>query len=776
MVVEGKLLCRSGQSPEKGFITREEKMILKAASSVPRRGAGKTIAALCSLGLSSALVAAPYPGLVHADEVTVDQLTVRSERILKPTRQAGETVYTGTEITARGLEIQGTPAVSSVWEAIGVLPGIQVESVDPYGLSAEQRNIRVRGVRGSLGALTLEGVPNYGGNPIGPRDYLYDMENIQSISVFKGAVPGDIGTGVGSRGGAIVLRPLWPEEEFGARFSQALGSDSYLRTFLRLDSGSLGPHDTRFSGSYSFSQADKWKGPGEIGPRNNVNLMFSQPAGEAVDIKVWLNYNDIEQHHYRPLNYSQVGNLGANYTLDYNERRTGKPGEDIYFYDYNRGSYTNLDLIGLLTITPTDQLHFDLKPYYAGEDTEIFQGVTSAGGRVQQRDRDIDRTGIIAEGTLESRWLTSVGGFLLENSDMQISSTNLGITSGDLAYRGRGVFATTGDTMTFSPYVKFAGSVDKFDWQAGLKYFRFEDSESEGYVTSPPNYAPERAADLDREGETYDIWLPTIGLGYRFSDSLSTYSSYGKNFIRPYMYMPLVNLYNTNRQTFLAAGVPLNDLFAGLDIEESDNVDLGMRVTTPWFEIAPTVYYAKHRNLMVTVYDPRVNLNYNQNAAEATGYGLDLESNFFLGDHFTLFVNPTYTVLEYNDDLVFQGRTLQTEGKQVVDTPEWLVRAGLIFDWHNLEVIPSLRYTSGRYGDATHQEKIDSFTVVDLAVNYTFEEVWFSKSIKLSLELINIFDKEYISSITASDDSRGGSASYYPGAPFSAIVKASFAF
>jgi len=199
MVVEGKLLCRSGQSPEKGFITREEKMILKAASSVPRRGAGKTIAALCSLGLSSALVAAPYPGLVHADEVTVDQLTVRSERILKPTRQAGETVYTGTE----------TPAVSSVWEAIGVLPGIQVESVDPYGLSAEQRNIRVRGVRGSLGALTLEGVPNYGGNPIGPRDYLYDMENIQSISVFKGAVPGDIGTGAALAGGGV-RRPFLP--------------------------------------------------------------------------------------------------------------------------------------------------------------------------------------------------------------------------------------------------------------------------------------------------------------------------------------------------------------------------------------------------------------------------------------------------------------------------------------------------------------------------------------------------------------------------------------
>jgi hypothetical protein len=46
--------------------------------------------------------------------------------------------------------------------------------------------------------MTVEGVPNWGGNPIGPRDYIYDTENFQGIAVYKGATPADLGTGVGA--------------------------------------------------------------------------------------------------------------------------------------------------------------------------------------------------------------------------------------------------------------------------------------------------------------------------------------------------------------------------------------------------------------------------------------------------------------------------------------------------------------------------------------------------------------------------------------------------
>jgi iron complex outermembrane receptor protein len=334
----------------------------------------------------------------------------------------------------------------------------------------------------------------------------------------------------------------------------------------------------------------------------------------------------------------------------------------------------------------------------------------------------------------------------------------------------------SGDSYVHSPYAKLSGSLGKLDWQSGLKYFYYDEPSSKGYVTNKDDYSLERAQDLDRESRSYDVLLPTAGLGYRASEEVYFYASYGKNFIRPYAYMPIVGLYNNNRDTFQQNEITLNDLFDGYDIEESDNFDLGMRYSSSWCEIAPTVFYAEHTNLLTPVYDPRVELTYNQNVGEATSYGLDLETSFFLHDNLTLFINPTYTVMEYDEDITFQGQKLDTKDNQVVDTPELMVRSGLIFNWKNLEIIPSIRYTGRRYGDIEHQERIDSYTVVDLAANYTMPKVWGDKDLKLGLELNNILDEEYISSITAMDYNRGGEASYYVGAPFSAVVSASVEF
>jgi iron complex outermembrane receptor protein len=49
-------------------------------------------------------------------------------------------------------------------------------------------------------------------------------------------------------------------------------------------------------------------------------------------------------------------------------------------------------------------------------------------------------------------------------------------------------------------------------------------------------------------------------------------------------------------------------------------------------------------------------------------------------------------------------------------------------------------------------------------------------AVKISLEFYNLFDKEYVSVINASDDTRAGSSSYYVGAPFTVLGKVSFEF
>jgi len=710
---------------------------------------------------------------VFAEEpVTLEDIVISEKKLVKPTKQTNETVYTGSEITREGIDAQGAKASVSVYEAVNVLPGVSVESIDPYGLAAEQKNIRIRGVRGFLGAMTVAGVPNYGGNPMGPREYLYDMENFESIAVYKGAVPADLGTGVGARGGAIELRPRWPEEEMGADISQGLGENGYSRSFLRLDSGALPKVGTRLSASGSYTDAEKWKGPGNLGPRKNASIMLAQPINDYDEITFWFNYNDLEQNLYKPLTYDETRDLGANYENDYNNFLTGVVSDDVNYYDYNRGDYSNRDFLSVIPLAFSDAVKLTLKPYYVKEDTEILGGTQSMGGSIQKRIRDIERYGLISQVDWHIKGVTASLGYWFEDSDMLIRQQFYNPST--FAFKGYGmVMENEDDGIVHSPFFKLAGRAGSFDWQAGLKYFHYTDPASQGYTAAAPDYELVKADDLYRREKSYDELLPSLGINYRITEGIELTASYGRNQIRPYAYVPLVNTYNGNRADFQAAGVTLDDMFSGYDMEISDTFELGARMRGSWVEIRPTVFYSKHKNLLTTVHDPRIGVNgvnYYQNVGKATGYGVELETNFFLGDHVTFFFNPTYTSLTYDEDLTYAGATLQTEDNQVVDTPEWMLKTGLLLTWGDFQVVPMLRYLDDRYGDAENTEEIDDYVVADLKIGYTRKDIAFFEALKVSLEFTNIFDEEYVSLINAMDDSRSGSTSYYVGAPFTTLL------
>ncbi len=710
---------------------------------------------------------------VSINAAELEHIEVEAEKLITPTMQANETVYTGREVTQKGMQLQGVKATTSVYETLSIVPGVNVESIDSSGLAIEQSSVRMRGVKSSMGALTVEGVPNYGGNPIGPRDYLYDMENMDSLSIYTGGVPADIGTGVGSRGGAITLHPRWAQKEFGFDVSETLGSDEYTRSYFRLDSGSINDSGTRFSGALSYAQADKWRGEGDLGPRVNANVTFVQPIGETTTLKLWYNHNDQDQYLYRPLSYTQVanGNLKSNYNLDYNSAPTGIASKDIYYYGYNKGTYKNDDLLAVLTHSFNDTYAVNIKPYYSKEDTEIYQGITSNGGQIQKRIRDIERYGIISEIEANYDFFKAVLGYHFEDALMDISTSNYTITSSGLSYRGMGVVGSSGDTYINSPYFKLSGKNGDLHWQGGIKYFKFQDADSLGYTTGgAPNYNLVRASDLDRDGKDYTIFLPTLGASYDLDAAWQVYANYGKNFIRSYSYMPLVNTYNSYRTQFQAAGVSAQDLFDGYGVERSDNFDLGLRFKGEIFEVSPTLFYGKHKNLLTTISDNRVIVNgnpisYQQNIGKATSYGVETEINAYINDEVTLFLNPTYIDFTYDEDIVYQGTTLSAKDKQVLDTPKWMARTGLIYKIGHFEIIPSARYLGERYGDATNNDKLDACWLFDSQIAYTQKNFYDKASLKVALEVNNIFDKKYISAINASDDTREGAASYYQGAP-----------
>jgi iron complex outermembrane receptor protein len=713
----------------------------------------------------------------HAQEgdASLGEIVVTGEKLITPTKQTNESVYTGTEVTRKGIQIQGNKADVSVNNAIEALPGVSLENVDPFGLSAEQKNTRIRGIRSYFGAMSVEGVPNWGGNPIGPRDYIYDTENFRGIAVYKGAAPASLGTGIGDLAGVIELRPLWPSEKPGGYFSTSFGTDAYIREFLRLDTGTIPTTGTRASASYSYTNADKWKGPGEQGPRNNFNVMVEQPAWGRDKVQFWFNYNHIEQDLFNALTYKQTRDLTANYRLDYNGNLTGIKSKDINYYKYNHADLTNTDLFLVIPFTLNDTYHASFKPYVSMEDSDVLQGATAQGGTIQQRLRDSKKYGFISEVSANFELIQATVGYLFEASDLSVNTKNYSPLG--LSYLGWGNYAENlGFSFINSPYLKLAGKLWGLEWQAGVKYFEYSEGATLGYVWNARTSSLARAPLQDRDARDYGQFLPTVGLGYKFSDSLEIHGNYGENFIRTYSYQPLITLYNSNTATFEKAGVTLDDMFKGYTMTLSDDFDLGARYRMGWLETSPTLFYSKTRNLLVTVYDPRVKLNYQQNVGKATGYGFEIANNMYINDHLTLFVNPSYTSFKYDDDIPFGGATTHCKDQQVVDTPEWLVKSGVVLKHGGLEITPIVRYVGDRYGDIEHKEHVPDYFLADLEVAYTWKNVWMAKSVRACLQLQNIFDRKYVSAINASDDTRAGSTSYYVGAPFSAVMNVSMQF
>lgn len=716
---------------------------------------------------------------IYAEETGIGEISVEAKPIVLPVKSVGDSVYTGNGVTRKGMELLGEKGKSSVYEIVSLIPGVSIEAADSYGLSAEQKNMRVRGVRSYLSSMTVSGVPNYGGNPMGPREYIYDMEDIETVSLYKGSTPANLSTGVGNRGGAIELEPLWAKKERSVAVSQSLGSFDYRRSFVRLDSGELATADTRLSVSYSNSRMEKWKGDGDTGPRENANLTVVQPIGDRFQIKMWANYNDIDQNNYRPLNYTETLALNRNRGLDYFSRLTGDAKLDINYSGYNKASFTNKDIFWVGEFKATDALTATFKPYLSQEDAVIWSGISLQKPLVQQRIRDIERKGMMADLTYDIKTFSASVGWLGELSKWDITSQNYNLVQNRLQYAGYGALLRSGgdDNEVESPYIKIAGKMGHLDMQAGLKYFYYKEPYQTGYLSDKTNpYRLIRAADLDRKSTDYNIWLPTAGIAYNYSKEIQFSARYGKNFIRPYAYMPLVSLYNSNRAVFQKQGINLSDLFDGYDIETSDNIEIDIRYMNEHIDISPTIFFSKHKNLLTTVYDSRVNLNYQQNIGEATGYGLEIQVNLYPIDNVILFINPTLTWLTYDDDITYMGKTLHAEDKQVIDVPHFMLKTGAICKYGDFQFIPILTYMSKRYGDVEHKEEISSYWTADMKIDYIKKRVLYADELKISFELNNIFDKKYISIINAMDDSRQGTTSYYVGAPFTAMLSLSLSF
>lgn len=698
-------------------------------------------------------------------------------------------------IRKSAITLLGSAAQSNIYKPLELLPSVHVETPDPYGLTSRQPwNLRVRGQAGIGTSLMVEGIPVWAVESPGPRVDMLDLENIDVMTLVRGGVPANQGFGAQDTAGALDIRLMKPAEQAGAMVTQSLGSWDFARTYARLDSGRLKTGTSLF-GSYSHSEADKWRGSGAAPKyREHGSFGIQQRLSSAFDAAVFADINQQEQNAFRGLTYAQIQDLATNASLDYNTALTGTLATDANYFGFNRSKTRDVSIEGSLLGRLAQGSTLTVRPYYWSEDQPVYSAQTIPGAGVQgvrHRQNVFNRGGAVAEVA----WLVAgtriTTGYWYESFRLAIAEKYYNIaTNGDLVFNRWTLDQPSERGVIQSPYVTASRTLGPLHLEAGLRYFHLKNPGQSAYVTPSTgdmSYSDALAtggsidATASYAGNTQAPWLPYLGATYDVTPNVTAYANYGRNYARSQGYPELMQTYLGARAAYTAAGVDMQYLYNQFRLATSNNYELGARMTFGPVHVVPSFFTGDFHNKLLTIFDPAANRAIRQAVGHARTRGGELEVSANPWSSLAVYSSLSYDRAELRDDLVTALNTvLAVKGKQTPDTPRVLAKIGATYTLAGASISPAVRYVDSRFGDALNTQRVPSYTVTDLNVAYELKRLPGLSSashlggLTLSLSAQNLFDRRYVAVIGAFEDSQSGS--YFVGARRTIAVRLGASF
>ncbi|NLW36847.1 MAG: TonB-dependent receptor [Syntrophorhabdus aromaticivorans] len=701
-------------------------------------------------------------------KMTLDPITVTDKG---EASQDKTSIGSRTVVTREKIQTFNNFGMTNVYQSISLEPGVDVRVSDPTGTNSSYK-IRGRSSRGQ--AVILEGLP-FKGIGIGqPISDLVDMENIETITVEKGAIPA---TGQFGFGNLIDMRLQRPLSKFSFTAKQTFGSNDFSKTFGRLDSGELGLGIKAFI-SGSMTETDKFKGPGKGMDRDNFAFGITGGSPNGVEWEIFGIHNDEKRDKYKGLTYAQSTDLHSNWRLDYNPVKTGIASNDISYYAYNREDYRTSTILGKLKIPFGHDDALTFRPYFTNDSGKSWSGSSSAMVNFKQQ------TNVIVESLLDR---DTFGAVLEYEKKWKYSRFNIGYWYGEHEPPGPPTARKVRDTnLNFigwanlyrvedrygyrAPYAAFSKTLGKTVVDAGLKHMSISSAKFVSYNTTGVgdvsyNQAIKQAGSVDftLPANTYRLWLPSIGATHYLSETSSIKASYGKNFDWPefgwassaisyfkqlgYNEQKLQHLWETRIRP-----------------PESDDFDLDYHYSCDRFAFTSSLYYKRLKYISTSIYDPTVNLAYSQNSGEGRAYGVELGSSYKVLDNLTVNLALSYNNTSFTSDVqTGVSTTVAAKGKQLPDRPKFYGNISAVYDLYGFKIAPVVRYLGKRYADVLNKYSVGDTWLADLSVRKDIT-ICGGQKLQFALSVMNLLDKKYISTISTSDvNTNQGAPTYLVG-------------
>ncbi|QGZ39147.1 outer membrane receptor protein involved in Fe transport [Pseudoduganella flava] len=192
-------------------------------------------------------------------------------------------------------EIQKILPGTNPLKALQTLPGVSFQTADPWGNNEQNLSLFVHGFSGQQLGYTMDGVPlgdqQYGNyNGLSPQRAVIS-ENVRGVVLSSGA--GDLATASTSNlGGTIETFSADPLAERNLAVQQTVGSHNTSRTFVRYDTGKMSGQfgDSSLYVSALHHEAHAWDFEGRQGG-NQVNAKFVNDNATG-RLTVYFNYSD----------------------------------------------------------------------------------------------------------------------------------------------------------------------------------------------------------------------------------------------------------------------------------------------------------------------------------------------------------------------------------------------------------------------------------------------------------------------------------------------------
>jgi len=783
------------------------------------------VALACQMACMAAYAAdegSEAPAAASSDVVTITGRKVGMGLMVQEDAPKARSTVTAEELAKQR-------PTGNAYDALSLMPSVNTYSYDATGLFGG--GLTLRGFNSDQIGATINGVPvNDSGNfAVFPQEFV-DEENTCSEFVTQGSTDVD-SPQVGATGGNFGITTCDPEDKQRIRYMQTVGRLNMFKTYLRYDTGRFLDDRAKVFISYSHAEASKWKGLGKAN-RDHMDIGFNYDWDRFNYIHGTILYNKAINNNISTFSLADLKAHG--YYYDYSTVFTGrapaspgKAGNDTLpanadsFYKLALNPFENVIASATAKFRLNDNTDIKVVPYFwygygtGGVQEKLMSesgflnpatGKLTAGVDLNGDGDTLDKV-LVYSGSITRTQRPGVTTSIIENiGDHQVlagiwyerathrqtgpmglidangNPTDAWLRDGDIN-RPDGTPYESRDWRTISTaYQAFLQDTislldDKVLINVGVRTPHVKRD-----FTNYPNEGFNSALYYHLSPEYSDV-LPQFGARYRLTNDDQLFASLAKNFRAP----PNFVFATTGNNVVVNNGVA--SIVSNVKPETSWDLDFGYRHQTKAITTSTTFFFTDFRNRQANAIDPNTLTSTYTNVGNVRNKGAELELGNTPVNGWSFYGSLGYLSTEIKSNLIGGYDTvnkkflyLPTAGNEYPLSPKWKSGLSGSYETDNWYVRIKGKYTAKQQATLNNDEEVPAYTLWDLDAGYQFQSSGALKNPKLTLNLSNLFNKQYRNptsqqtNATAVNGIKAVSVFYNLGAPIylSATLRADF--